>query len=469
MTPRKSLGLPQALDSEKAVLAAMLVNAMDLDIWGVVLDLVDVQFALERHKKLYGRMVAMYQRAREQGHGEPFDMLTLAQSFRDDGDLEGVGGIAYLSELIALDPCSIPLLRDHVRHVQEASDRRGLIQACMETVESMQEGGGMDGHAAAMGRARKALSDATVPSGGDGDVLWLSGAIRNAWGQIDRQVDPATPMPTGLAWLDRRAEMTPGMLLVLGGRPSMGKTAAMLQIAQGWAKAGYIGLLDSREMSPAQLTIRMMSAEAGCDCKALMDPRKTELMRRDVWDEQVARAARAATTLDRLPIAFLTGPPRTVDGVARVARAMKRRNGLDFLMIDYLQIMKVDGDRSRESTWAGVTAALKQLAMELEIVVVLLSQLSRGIESRDNKRPMMSDLKYSGAIEADADAICLLYREVYYTAKREGKDEDQYPDAIRRGASWEWPKVREGRPGSDRVLWFGERQRFEMPSSREEW
>lgn len=225
-------------------------------------------------------------------------------------------------------------------------------------------------------------------------------------------------LTTGLRDLDRKLlGLQRGELIVLAGRPGAGKTATALGIARNMAQAGHIGLFESLEMGDVSLSQRMLTDEAFDRAKIAYTR-----LRSGRFDEKQFIALRdAAERLRGLPIRIEQQPKITVGQLAARARQMKRRNGLDFVVVDYLGLMEASGryKGNRNLEIGELTAGLRGLAKELDCVMLVLSQLSRGVEGREDKRPNMGDLRDSGNIEQDADVILMVYREAYYLERKE--------------------------------------------------
>lgn len=223
-------------------------------------------------------------------------------------------------------------------------------------------------------------------------------------------------MPTGLTKLDRKLlGYHRGDLVVMAGRPGMGKSALAVCHARRMAEAGYRGIFFSQEMSDESLGQRMLA-----DRMFDLGPVNYFAFRAGSFSEETFnRAQEFSNKLASLPLEINPKSAQTVSRIAALARQEKRRNGLDFIIIDHLQIIKASKQfQNRVHQIGEITSGLKALAKDLEIVVILLSQLSRGVESREDKRPQMSDLRDSGDIEQDADVIIMLYREMYYLERR---------------------------------------------------
>jgi replicative DNA helicase len=262
---------------------------------------------------------------------------------------------------------------------------------------------------------------------------------------MDQQVDGLIkPVPTGLTDLDRKlgGGFYGGDLVIVAARPSMGKTAFSLTIAANVAVDSTVLFL-SMEMKNVQLQQRLVSAQGGISMAELRNPAAMK-------DEQWARVTHATRKINELNLFLDDQPNLTLLEVRNKARAVKRKHGLSMLVVDYLGLMATGQEERRDLQIGALTKGLKNLAKELDIPVVLLSQLSRKCEERPNKRPLSSDLKDSGDIEADADTILFLYRDEVYN-----------PDSMDRGVCEViCTKQRQGETGITGLAFIGEQTRF---------
>lgn len=448
-----------AESAERHILGTLLVNAGDPEMWAAAKDLDPVHMYMERHRILFGVMGALESVATKAKDWPPYDVATLGQHLAMAGLLERVGGWAELTALTNYTTPFPSVFRQHVRAVVEASEVRRVMLACDAARASVVEAT-TEAHADVMAKARLDLVRATETRAGS-EIQWLSDLVPDAFAEIGAPVKSRQPLKTGILGTDARVKPQRGDLMIIAGRPSMGKTAAMLQLARGLAGSGHRVVIDIREMQAHRMVERLLTAESGHSIRALKDDVLSHVMGPDEWDRQMTDVAWAAERLYTLPIGFIWQPGTTVEHICQSARRAKAKHDIDVLMIDYLQLIRMSKGMMGEPGWAHITSELKLLACELDILIVLLSQLNRQVEQRVNKRPMLSDLKNSGAAESDTDQVLLLYRPIYYTAKEAGRDESSYPHDQRRAAEWGWAKLRGGDSGTDHMLWFGERQRFE--------
>ncbi len=398
---------PQNLEAEQSVLGAILLDngalakAMEL--------LSEEDFYRTAHRKIYRAMLELSE------IGEVIDHITLTERLKARGELEAVGGAAYLAELVQAVP-SAANIRYHCKIVRDKALLRGLISMSTDVIARGYEGlAPIDellefAEQAVFSLAQGKLGRSFTP---------INQIIKESLELVDRlskRKERVTGVPTGFYDLD---ELTAGLqasdLVVIAGRPSMGKTSLALGIAQHAAiHAGAVVGIFSLEMSKPQLVLRMLSSEARVDSHAL---RTGRLQKEDWW-----RLAEAAGRLEQAPIFIDDTGALTVQQMRGKARRLKAERGLDLLIVDYLQLMQGRSDaESRQQEISDISRSLKGLAKELNIPVVALSQLSRNVENRKPPIPMLADLRESGAIEQDADVVIFIYREEVYDPNSEKK------------------------------------------------
>lgn len=391
---------PQDIDAERSVLGAMLLEDDAVtDVMGL---LAATDFYKPNHGRIFEGMVALYER------NEPLDEVTLAAALKGRGELDQVGGAAYLADLTESVPTAANVLY-YARIVRSRALTRRLIHAATSIAGSGYERSGdidilLD---EAESKIFEITSDreqrAFTPMR---DIV--KGAFDNIHKLYDNKND-ITGIATGFADLDRvTSGFQPADLIIVAGRPSMGKTAFALGVAQNAALNHKTKVaVFSLEMSKEQLVMRMLSSEARIDSQRL---RRGQL-REDDW----AKLADATGLLHQAPI-FIddTGSISILEMRAK-ARRLQAEQGLGLIVVDYLQLMRGrSGTEGREREISEISRGLKALAKELSVPVVALSQLNRSLEQRQDKRPMLSDLRESGAIEQDADVIAFVYRDEYY-------------------------------------------------------
>lgn len=376
----------------------------------------------------------------------------------------------YLMQL-AHSAVTIANVRDFAARIADMSKRRQIVSAAQEIIV---DAGVPDIERSAdivLDEAEQRLFEIGENKSGEGprrlgEVIPATiGAIEAAY-----KAGGAVCVDTGLLDLDRIISgMGAGELCVIAGRPGMGKSMLAGTIALNVAQRGKASLLFSLEMTRAELTQRWLAGMTAIDTDR---QRQGQLDPRD-WD----RLVKAGAELDALPI-FIDDQGRlSVAQMRQRARRLRRRHGLDLLIIDHVQLIRQGGrQESRRLEIGDATSALKTVAKELGVPVLVLSQLSRACEQRDNKRPLLSDLRESGDIEQDADVVMLLYRDEYYLARSEPKrrqgqsvdsfsaalaDWQQHCEEVRGIAEIEVAKNRHGRTGLAKVMFDGERQRFD--------
>ena len=346
--------------------------------------------------------------------GEAINQVTLAHelSLQDDR-LEGVGGVAYLSHLVATVPTSV-----HVEHYAQIVHRTSIMRRIIRAGERIAEIGYESGpdSEAALSRAEEMLYGVRTGRGARDfapirhflDVyMEQSGALSTS------DANHLAPVPIGFPGIDhllggglQRSDM-----FVLAARPSLGKSTLALNMARNAAGHGFVVGMFSLEMSGEQIAMRLLAAEADIDSHRL---------RMDLITEQEEhRVLEANGTLSDLPIFIDETPIQTIVEVRGKARRLQTEHGLDLLIVDYLQLMDTGRTENRAMALGEVSRSLKGLARELDIPVLACSQLSRAIEQRPGHRPMLSDLRESGSIEQDADIVAFIYREDMYTTRED--------------------------------------------------
>jgi replicative DNA helicase len=393
---------PYSEDAEQAVLSAML---MDQDaVMRATEHVDDTMFYAEKHRRIYRGMISIAQR------GGVVDPLTLADELARRGELEGSGGKDYIGFLMDAVPTAANV-EYHAQIVREKALLRRLIEVSTSIVTEAFEGRSTAGEL--LDEAESKIFQVAQQRAREGftrikELLWPTMERIEA---LQRGGQTITGVPSGFTDLD---EMTSGFqpadLVIVAARPSMGKTAFTLNIAQHAAIDANIPVaFFSLEMSKESLVQRLLTAEARVDAQRL---RKGMLR-----DDDFPRLARAAGILSSAPIWIDDTPGITLLEMRSKARRLKADNGVGLVVVDYLQLMQGPAhSESRQQEVSQISRGLKALAKELGVPVVALSQLSRAPEQRtgDNKRPQLSDLRESGAIEQDADLIMFLYRQEFY-------------------------------------------------------
>ncbi len=431
---------PQHLEAERSVLGGILLENQALDR---ISDLIDEDdFYKQAHRIIYHAMQRLSERS------DPVDELTLVQALKTDGALEDVGGVAYVAALTRAVPTAAHVTA-YAKLVREKAVQRALISAATHVVqqgyrEDLELNEFVDEaertiFAATEDRRRRAISP-------------IREVLRHTFKNLEnisKQKGELTGVPTGFAKLDH---YTSGLqrsdLIILAARPSMGKTALALNIAGHAAiREKSKVLIFSLEMSADQLVMRFLGAEARIN---LGDLRRGKMREAD-WGKLAAKGG----VISEADIYIDDSGMLTVTEMRSKCRRVKREHGLDLVIVDYLQLMSGGKNSdSRTQEISEISRGLKALARELDVPVMALSQLNRSLESRTDKRPMLSDLRESGAIEQDADVIMFVYREEYY--KR-----DETPPELEGIAELIIGKQRNGPTGSVKLRFQKEYTRFE--------
>ncbi len=416
---------PQNLDAEQALLGALLSNNRAYD--RVADFLKQEHFADPIHGRIYQAV------ERRIAQGQIADPITLRAEFEHTGALDEVGGTAYLAQIVSAT-VGIINAGDYGRAIHDAWLRRQLIDIGETVVnEAFAAAPDNDGTEQIKAAEQKLFELATYGRGEDRMVTFeraLQMAVETAEAAF-RRSGGISGLTTGLRDLDQR---TGGMhasdLLILAGRPGMGKTALATKIAFGAARAlmaegraqnangtpaGSVAIF-SLEMSSEQLALRLLSEESRV---------RGDRIRKGTIDERdFSRFVAVSKELQALPLFIDDTPAITMSALRTRCRRLKRTKALKLVVIDYLQLMRPPPGARAENRVveiSAITQGLKALAKELKIPVLALSQLSRGVEAREDKRPQLSDLRESGSIEQDADAVMFIYRDEYYLQQREPK------------------------------------------------
>lgn len=391
---------PQNLEAEQAVLGGMLI---DNDAINRVIEVVGADdFYRENHRKIFDAIINLYNR------NEPADLVTTTDALKGTGELESAGGATYLANLVDNVPTAANIA-SYGRIIREKSVLRQLISGATDIVSrGYDERGNVDEFLDSAEKIIFEIAQRRIKPG----FAKLSDIVRDSFKAIETLYEKKaliTGVPTGFKDLDRLTSgFQPSDLVIIAGRPSMGKTAFALNIVEhasveGQAKCAVFSL----EMAKEQLVQRMLCSRAEVDASKL----RGGFLSESDWP----KLTRAAGVLSEAPIFIDDSPGMTVLEIRAKARRLQREHGLDLLIVDYLQLMRGIGRiESREREISEISRSLKALAKELGVPVVALSQLNRGVESRTDKRPQLADLRESGAIEQDADVIAFIYRDEMY-------------------------------------------------------
>lgn len=391
--------LPHNNEAEQSIIGAMLI---DPKASAFVLSEVDAgDFFTAPHVLIYKTIEKM------QASGFAVDMVTLAEQLRREGALDTVGGPAYLAELSTVLPL-IRNVREYCRIIKTKSAARRLITSAVQMVETCHKSESIEEMTDAMSKTLLDVSGVfSTKRRPEREAEVTKRVIEKV--EENAKLGDISGVPTGIADLD---SLTWGMqktdLIILAGRPGMGKTTMALNLINYAASRGYNTALFSMEMSKEQLVMKMLSDRSGIRLRALQ--------RGDLGDSmwpRLIRAAGAAMAQGRGTVIIDDTPALTSAQLRNRAKMISLEHDINLIVIDYLQLMRGSAE-NRTQEISEISRSLKALAKELEVPVIALSQLNRSLEQRADKRPVMSDLRESGAIEQDADIVMFIYRDEVY-------------------------------------------------------
>ncbi|MDX1502096.1 MAG: replicative DNA helicase [Thermoanaerobaculia bacterium] len=427
--------LPHSDESERAVLAGVLLDPERFPTLSARLTSED--FFSERHRLIFGAMLEI------QAEDSQIDLRTLQARLEQLDSLDEVGGLAYLASL-DLDLPDLSRLESYVEIVKERSVRRRLIEACGQITRDCLDGGLVAQEAlgraeqAILGLGEEAIQRGFVPIGKIFEETLADLEDRPASGMIG--------VPTGFIDLDEKTRgLNRANLIIVAGRPGMGKTSLALNIAQHVAiREGKAVGFFSLEMSQQELAMRILSAESDVP----FGPLRTGHMSQKQWNKVVA----SVRGISKAPLFIDDSANPSLLEVASKARRLRAEHGLELVVLDYLQLMQAGGKyENRNLEISAITRGLKQLAKELDLPVIALSQLSRQPERRgSDHRPQLADLRESGSIEQDADLVAFVYRDEVYNPETEDEGVAELILA----------KHRNGETGTIRLVFLGESVKF---------
>jgi replicative DNA helicase len=404
---------PHSIEAEQSVLGGLL---LDNSAWDKVADLiVEADFYRHDHRLIYRHICKLVE------HNNPADVITVAESLENSAELQNAGGLAYLGALAQNTP-SAANIRRYAEIVRDRSVLRKLAAVATEIADSAYNPLGREAVDLLNEAEAKVFHIAEAGARGQIGFAEIQPLLTQVVERIDmlyHRDNPSdiTGVPTGFADLDQKTSgLQPGDLVIVAGRPSMGKTSLALNIAE------YVGIelhlpvaVFSMEMSGTQLVMRMMGSVGRLDQHKV----RTGKLQDDDWQKlthAVGKLNDAAIYIDES--GALTAPQLQ----ARARRLHRQCGGLGLLVVDYLQLMSAASEgENRATEISQISRSLKALAKELNVPVVALSQLNRSLEQRTNRRPIMSDLRESGAIEQDADLILFIYRDEVYNPETKDK------------------------------------------------
>ncbi len=437
---------PQNIEAEQAVLGSILLKA---ETFGSVLEILrPPDFYKNSHKIIFEIMVDLFEK------NDPQDVLTVSNLLRDKNKLDEVGGSTYLAALTSIIPVTANI-SSYAKIIREKSILRRLIEVNTDiAARCYEEQNDID---TLVDEAEQAIFDIAGKKS-DQNFTPIKSIVPDAFAAVEqlyKRKELITGVPTGYSEIDKMtAGLQPSDLIIIAARPSMGKTSLAMNIAQHASLIEKIGVaVFSLEMSKEQLVMRLLSSAGRIDSQRI---RTGKLLNED-WP----KLTRAVGMLSEAPIYIDDTPAISVLEMRAKVRRLASQHEIGLIIVDYLQLMQGRGRiENRTQEISEISRALKALAKEHNIPVLALSQLNRGLESRTDKRPMMSDLRESGAIEQDADVICFIYRDEVYN-KSEENPEIGIAEVI-------IGKQRNGPTGFVKLTFIKEFTMFENMSSYEE-
>lgn len=427
---------PHSVESEQSILGSIL---LDKDaIITVAETITPTDFYKDAHRIIYESMMALNNK------NEPIDMVTLTDELRKRGYLDDIGGVTYLTSLSTIVPTTSNV-KYYADIVKEKSVLRQLIKASNDII-NLGYGSGESAENV-LDFAEKKIFDISQERTND-DFKPINQVLMDTYDMIESiysNKSDVTGVTTGFKDLNKKINgLQRTDLILVAARPAMGKTAFALNLVQNAAIKGNASVaVFSLEMSKEQLAQRMIAAQSNVELKKM----KTGTLNDADWPRIIS----AMAVMSDAKIFIDDTPGIKINELRSKCRKLKMEQGLDLVMIDYLQLMESDSkNESRQQEISKISRSLKILAKELDCPVVALSQLSRATEQRADHRPVLSDLRESGAIEQDADIVMFLYRDEYYHSDSEKKDLAEIIIA----------KNRHGETGSVELVWMGSIQRF---------
>lgn len=399
---------PNNIEAEQSVIGSMLLDKNAISTASEILTGDD--FYKEAHRQIFNAALELYNR------NEPVDLVTIVDSLRGKGILDNIGGITYLSNLVSSVPTTANV-KYYAKIVEEKSTLRKLIKSSSEIIEKCYSSS--DDLIGIIDTAEKNIFNISQKATSH-DFEPMSSLLEKGFNQIENLYNnkgAVTGIPTGFTEIDSKTSgFQKGDLVLIAARPSMGKTAFALNIAEYAAIRNNNSVaIFSLEMSKEQLAFRMLCSEANIDM--------LKLRTGDLEDDDWVRLAKSAGPLASAKIFIDDTPGITVTEMRSKCRRLKMEHGLDLIIVDYLQLMQGSSrTENRQQEVSDISRSLKALAKEMDTPLIALSQLSRAPEARADHRPMLSDLRESGSIEQDADIVSFLYRDEYYDKESEKRN-----------------------------------------------
>lgn len=426
--------LPHSIDVEQSLLGAMILDIEAVTTASEILKKDD--FYKEGHKILYQVMLDMYR------NNETIDTLLLKSKLETLGVLQEIGGLEYISKLT-----DAGILTTNAAHYSKVIEEKSVLRRLIRTSsEIMTKGYNSENADILLEKAEQSIFDISQKKNREG-FTHINDILETTYDQIEALAEAGgkiTGLSTGFEQID---EKTSGLqksdLILVAARPSMGKTSLAINICQNAALSGKHVAIFSLEMAKEQLVQRMLSTEALIKVGDVRDGNLTD-------DDWIA-LSKASASLSKANVYIDDTPGINLMEMRAKARRLKMEHGIDLIMIDYLQLMSsADGGESRQQEISAISRGLKGLAREMDCPLIALSQLSRAPEQRADHRPILSDLRDSGAIEQDADIVMFLYRDEYYNKETEDKGIGELIIA----------KQRNGETGTIKLAWLGQYTKF---------
>ncbi|MBQ7659910.1 MAG: replicative DNA helicase [Alphaproteobacteria bacterium] len=467
--------LPKNIEAEQALIGAILANNKAFE--KVADFLKPKHFADSTHAKIFEVVSNLIMRDRAA------DVITLKNYFEQQGSLEEVGGINYLIKL-ADSASPMTNVEYYGQFIYDKYLRRELIDTGYNIVNSALTESAELGAIEQIEQAEQQLFLIADQGDVQGDFIDFSKALGSTLGYIEQAFQrdsKLSGLPTGLEQLDRRlGGLTKSNLIIIAGRPSMGKTALVTNIAYNVAEfMSREKSLDSREKGVAFFSLEMSSDELASRILSTVTQTPGQNMRTgEINNAEFTRIAAAVRELENIPLYIDDTPGLTINAIRTRARRLKRTKGLGLIVIDYIQLISGSskrGEANRVQELSEISRGLKILAKELDVPVIALSQLNRGVESREDKRPLMSDLRDSGSIEQDADVVMFVFRENYYIKNEQPKQKQNETPEHFEQRILEWQKrdrdtanlaevivgkQRHGPIGTVKLFWNGQYAQF---------
>lgn len=428
---------PQSIEAEQSVIGSMLI---DKEVIPVVMEILKPEdFYRPDHKAIYDVIIELFDKA------QPIDLITVSERLKLHGKLELIGGLEYLSNIATAVPTTANV-KNYSKIVEEKSLLRKLIRASSDIVDL-----GFDASEEVsyiLDKAEQGIFDILQKRSSQGFIPIKDVLVEtfNKLEELYNNKGSITGIPTGFADLDfKTSGLHNSDLILIAARPAMGKTAFALNLAQYVAVHSQVPVaVFSLEMSKEQLVNRMLCSEAMVD--------NTRMRTGKLEDNDWQKVAKALGPLSEAPIFIDDTPGASITEIRAKCRRLKLEHNLGLVVIDYLQLMQGSKSKSenRQQEISEISRSLKVLAKEINVPVVTLSQLSRAPEARTDHRPILSDLRESGAIEQDADIVMFLYRDDYYNPETDKKNIAELIIA----------KHRNGSTGTVELVWLGQYTKF---------